>query len=216
MTLRKYTFVVLMLLMPAGLVNAHPHSWVDLSVRVVADDGGRLVALEEAWRLDPFYSAILLEELQADKDGMEAALDKLGGDMLQNLAPQGFFTEADIDGQALEFAPVTEATVMNNDGRVVLHFRLPLAEPTALDGHLLTYRVYDPSYYVEVVHESEDGRHPMPSALVPPTSLTCHHEIQLAEPDPEKVMEASALDRTDTASPGLGRFFAETGKVDCR
>lgn len=215
MSLRGCLFIALMLL-PAGLVSAHPHSWIDLSVRAIADDDGRLVALEQAWRLDPFYSAILIEELQADKDGMPAALDKLGGDMLQSLAPQGFFTEAEIDGQALEFAPVTEATVLNNGGRVVLHFRLPLVEPTPLDGHLLTYRVYDPSYYVEVLHESEDGSHPLPAALVPPASLNCRHQIQPATPDPDKVFAASALDRTDTAAPGLGRFFAETGEVDCR
>lgn len=211
----KVLFLALLML-PVATAMAHPHSWVDLSIRVIADDEGRLVALEEAWRLDPFYSAILLEELQADGDGMEAALDKLGGDMLQSLAPQGFFTEASVDDQTVEFDLVTAASVMNNDGRIVLHFRLPLAEPVPLAGHLLTYQVYDPSYYVEVVHESDDGRHPMPTALVPPASLECSHQILLADPDPEKVMEASALDKTDIASPGLGRFFAETGEVDCR
>lgn len=212
----RRALLLALLMLPVVPAMSHPHSWVDLSVRVIADDEGQLVALEEAWRLDPFYSAILLEELQADGNGMEAALDKLGGDMLQSLAPQGFFTEASVDDQTVEFDPVTEATVMNNDGRIVLHFRLPLAAPMPLAGRLLTYQVYDPSYYVEVVHESEDGRHPMPTALVPPTSLECSHQILLADPDPEKVMEASALDKTDIASPGLGRFFAETGEVDCR
>nr|WP_300310193.1 DUF1007 family protein [Halomonas sp.] len=199
------------------VVEAHPHSWIDLSVRLEVDDKGRLQALEQAWRLDPFYSLVLLEDLAAEPDGMNVALDRLRGDMLRTLAPQGFFTEAEVDGQALSFKGVTEATVMNSNDRIVLHFRLPLRKPITLAGHRLSYRVYDPTYYIEVVHEAEDdGSTPLPNALVVPDRLNCEHEIVKANPDPEKVAEASRLDIDETGDPRLGRFFAETGRVDCR
>jgi hypothetical protein len=37
-----------------------------------------------------------------------------------------------------------------------------------------------------------------------------------ADPDPELVMQAALLDKDESGEPGLGRYFAETGQVDCR
>ena len=199
-------------LAPATPAMAHPHSWVDLSVTLETDDQGRVTALRQVWRLDPFYSLVLLEEARAAEDGQDAALDRLGGDMLVNLAPRDFFTEAEVDGQALAFAAVSEATVMARDERVVLHFRLPLAEPQDLAGSTLEYRVFDPSYYVEVVHEADDEG-PLAQALSVPDA--CQASIIVADPDPEKVMAAAQLDVDDSAPQGLGRFFAETGRGSC-
>ena len=47
------------------------------------------------------------EEARAAEDGQDAALDRLGGDMLVNLAPRDFFTEAEVD----EAADIFEAQV---------------------------------------------------------------------------------------------------------
>ncbi|PXX95066.1 hypothetical protein CR157_19445 [Halomonas sp. LBP4] len=198
-----------------GLAQAHPHGWIDLRMRLMFDDEGRLEALYQSWRMDPFYSLVVLEELgQAEGEGgLEAGLDRLGVEIRDNLAPQGYFTELRLDGEVVALGEVNEYTVMERGGRVEFVFLLPLAEPLVLGGETLRYQVFDPSYYIEVVHEDDDGT-PRDDALVV-SGRECTTGILPADPDPERVMEASMLDVTDEAEPGLGRYFAETGEVTC-
>ncbi|KAA0009808.1 DUF1007 family protein [Billgrantia pellis] len=197
-----------------GALQAHPHAWIDFSVRLVVDEQGRLEALHQAWRMDPFYSLILLEELAQAEGGLEAGLDQLGAEILANLEPQGYFTEARLDDQALILGEVSEYTVMERGGRVEFVFLLPLDTPRSLRERTLEYRVFDPSYYLEMVHEAE-GEMPRDDALRVSGDLACRTRIEPANPDPERIMAASMLDVTDEAEPGLGRHFAETGVVTC-
>ncbi len=204
-----------LLLMPV-LAQAHPHGWIDMRMRLILDDQGRLEGLHQAWRMDPFYSLIILEELglAEGEGGLEAGLDKLGGEIRQNLAPHDYFTELQVDGEKLAVGEVTEYTVMERGGRVEFIFMLPLETPLPLSEKTLHYKVFDPTYYLEVVHEAE-GNTPLDDALTVNGELTCSTRIVPADPDPELVMEAAMLDITDEAEPGLGRHFAETGEVTC-
>lgn len=204
------------LLLPSAAA-AHPHGWIDLRMRLVLDGEGRLEALQQSWRLDPFYSLVLLEELGREKgaDGLDAALDQLGSDMRETLSPQGYFTELTLEGDRLELGEVDDYTVLERGGRIEFVFLLPLAEPLEMAGETLRYQVFDPTYYIEVVHEAE-GDTPRADALVVGGELACETRIRAAEPDPERVMAAAMLDVDDQAEPGLGRYFAETGEVTCR
>ncbi|ATJ83726.1 DUF1007 family protein [Halomonas beimenensis] len=194
---------------------AHPHGWVDVSVRVLMDEHGRVEALQQRWRLDPFYSQLVLEELRAasGEAPMEARLDQLGVEIRHNLSPQHYFTHVTHDGEAVALGEVDDFTTLARDGRVVLMFRLPLAEPLPLEQAAMHYRIYDPTYYLEVLHEAE-GETPRPDALRV-TGADCTTRIMAADPDPARVAEAARLDRTEQAPEGLGRFFAETGEVRC-
>ena len=53
-----------LLVLVASTAQAHPHVWIDLRVQPQLNEQGQLVALQQAWRFDPFYSLILIEELQ--------------------------------------------------------------------------------------------------------------------------------------------------------
>ncbi|MDN3556639.1 DUF1007 family protein [Halomonas maura] len=194
---------------------AHPHGWVDVSVRVQLDDRGRVEALQQRWRLDPLYSQLLLEELRAaqGKAPMEARLDRLGVEIRQQLSPQHYFTHVTRNGEAVALGEVNDFTTLARDGRVVLMFRLPLAEPLPLGQAAMHYRIYDPTYYIEVLHEA-DGETPRADALRV-TGADCATRIIAADPDPVQVAEAARLDRGERAPEGLGRFFAETGEVRC-
>lgn len=213
--IRRLGLGMALLLLPS-MVSAHPHVWADLSVKVILDDQGRVEALRQRWRLDPFYSLVLMEELKAAEGDapMEARLDQLGSEIHDNLAPRGYFTEITHDGEPVETDDVREYTTMAHTDRVEFMFLLPLAHPLTLGEAPLRYRIYDPSYYIEMVHEVNDDQTPRADALVV-TGAECTTRIIAADPDPEQVAKASRLDRTDEAPDGLGRFFAETGEVQC-
>ncbi|MFO8046868.1 MAG: DUF1007 family protein [Halomonas sp.] len=207
----------LLCLTMSALAHAHPHGWIDLRMRLVVDDQGHLTGLHQSWRMDPFYSLVVLEELgQAGGDsGLDAALDQLGSEIRDNLVPYGYYTELTLAGETLSFDQVNDYTVLERGGRVEFIFLLPLAEPQPLAGQTLHYQVFDPTYYIEMVHE-EENREPADDALQVGGALTCETRIQPADPDPDKVMQAAMLDVDDAAEPGLGRHFAETGEVTCR
>ncbi|MBT2773768.1 DUF1007 family protein [Halomonas sp. ISL-60] len=212
--------VAVLLTMSSLLVSpyarAHPHGWIDLSVRVITDDQGVVSGLHQTWRMDPFYSLVVFEELQqVENASLEEGLDQLGREIRDNLAAQHYLTEVKINGEPQALGEVSEYTAMERDGRLTFMFILPLATPQPLTDALLTYQVFDPTYYIEVVHEEEGGQ-PQDDALILHGEPDCELAILPADPDPEMVMQAALLDKDESGEPGLGRYFAETGQVDCR
>ncbi|WP_458524540.1 DUF1007 family protein [Onishia taeanensis] len=210
--------LAVLLLAAATGAQAHPHGWIDLGVAVRFDEQGRVTALEQRWRMDPFYSLVVMEELAADASdaSMEQRLDRLGLEIRDNLAAQQYFTELRHGQQPVAFGEVENYSVRRRDDRLVFSFLLPLATPLAPGDMPLRYRVFDPSYYIEVVHEADDGE-PRPQALtLRGAAKGCSARIVPADPDPARVAEAAQLDIDETAEPGLGRFFAETGEVTCQ
>lgn len=218
--LRRYfgfAATALLCLAMSGLAHAHPHGWIDLRMRLVVDDEGYLTGLHQSWRMDPFYSLVVMEELgqASGGEGMESALDQLGSEIRDNLVPYGYYTELHLGGDKLGFDEVSDYTVLERGGRVEFIFLLPLTNPQPLAGQTLHYQVFDPTYYIEMVHE-EEGDVPAEDSLRIGGELDCETRITPADPDPEMVMRAAMLDVTDEAEPGLGRHFAETGEVTCR
>ena len=203
-------------LLASPLAMAHPHGWIDMSVRVITNDDGAVTGLHQTWRMDPFYSLVVMEELQqVPGTSLEQGLDQLGSEIRNNLTPQHYFTEVRIGDEPQAFGEVTEYTALARDGRLMFMFILPLTSPQPLSGQVLEYQVFDPTYYIEMVHE-EEGDEPSPQALILNGEPDCTLSVLPADPDPEKVLQASLLDVDEEGEPGLGRHFAETGRVDCR
>ncbi|MBE0463152.1 DUF1007 family protein [Halomonas sp. FME20] len=203
-------------LMLSPLAAAHPHGWIDFSIRVMTNDEGVVRGLHQIWRMDPFYSLVVFEELtQVDGVSLDEGLDQLGLEIRNNLASQHYFTEIRRDGEPLALGEVSEYTAMEKGGRLIFTFILPLETPQPLAGHSLDYQIFDPTYYIEMVHEAENNQ-PTDNALVLHGEPACALSILGADPDPELVMQAALLDVDEEGEPGLGRHFAETGHIDCR
>jgi len=166
-----------------------------MSVEGVFDDQGNLTALRQRWRMDPFCSQVVMEEMSSVDDGTSMAerLDALAVEIRNNLATQHNLTHIALDGQPVAQGEVTDTNTDYRDDRLIFEFVLPLVAPQALAGHTLHYRIFDPTYYIEMVHEAnEDGSRPLPSALAldhPPAG--CTTRITKSKPDSQKVMEAS-------------------------
>lgn len=197
-------------------ISAHPHGWIDLSVRVIMDEQGVVSGLHQTWRMDPFYSLVVFEELQqVENASLEEGLDQLGKEIRDNLATQHYLTEISINGEPQALGEVSEYTALERDGRLTFMFILPLETPQPLTDGMLSYQVFDPTYYIEVVHEEEGGE-PRDDALILHGEPACELAILPADPDPDVVMQAALLDKDESGEPGLGRYFAETGQADCR
>ncbi|SEI66635.1 ABC-type uncharacterized transport system, substrate-binding protein [Allopseudospirillum japonicum] len=192
--------------------HAHPHAWIDLRVQVLFNQEKQIVGLRQAWQLDPMYSLMVLEDMQAhasEQASLDAQLDTFGAQMIQNLAAYQYFSVIYVQGQRINTRPVQDFSIRHVNGRVELMFELLLDQASDFSSGL-EYRIYDPTYYIEMLHTEEA---PALSLQNPP--IDCQTNIISANPTQEEIDRAAALDRTQEAPDNLGVIFAETAVIRC-
>lgn len=203
MTARKMVAALAGALWLAGMggAQAHPHAWIDVSVEVLFDPAGKVTALREHWLFDEFYTADTVQKGERQK------MELLTTRILRNLKEYGYFTRVQAGGRAIALKEPTERAARLDGQRLLMTFQVPLAEPVAAP---LSYSVFDPTYYIEMLHaESPDA------VRLVGAPAGCRSELLPAKPDGKAVALASALDRTQSGGDGLGALFAETVEVRC-
>lgn len=185
---------------------AHPHVWIDLRGTVVLDAQGRVTAIEQEWLFDPFYTVFATEGLS----GAEEALTSLAKESLQNLRPHDYFTEVHAGGAKAPLGTVSEFESELRDGRLWMRFVVPLV--TAIDPtkQAFTYAVFDPTYYIEILHLEDDV-----VAFRGADAVGCSGLIVPPTPTVDAVMLAQAMDQDAEPDTALGGVFAERVEVTC-
>lgn len=207
--------LALLIAMAAGLpaiASAHPHAWIDLRVTLDFDDDGQLASMHQLWVIDPTYSHMLLEEMTRDMDGdagIDAVLDRVGPRMLDNLAEYNHFTELEAGGETLDTPPAESPELRLQDRRLHLGFEIPLDRYDIDMAEDFNYRVYDPTYWIEIRHDPGD-------VIQVNHGDGCRVQLEEPRPDPQLVRYASTLER-ESRSPieDLGRHFAEIARLEC-
>jgi ABC-type uncharacterized transport system substrate-binding protein len=204
-------FIGLLWLGGFGAAQAHPHAWIDVDMELEADATGRVIALHHTWIIDPTYSRYLYDDAMEQFEGAtpEEKLANLAAEILDNLAEYEWYTELHADDQRVLGQPEGGATMAMQDRQLRFRFRLVLDEAIDPRHRTLRYAVYDPTYFIEVLHHSE-----APPRLRLSTG-PCRMEILRPRPDPVIVARALALDYTQTGEADLGRHFAEQVTAHC-
>ena len=218
MTIRSSTFssvvvpiiAACLLVMPIGPVDAHPHAWIDLRSGLVLNDDGQIEAIEQEWFFDIFYSALIEEELAAEGRPQQEVLDELAEINLSSLKEFNYFTEILANGATLALGDVTDFETDMRGDRLWLKFVVPLVEPIDPRDALVSYAIYDPSYYVEMVHMEGE-----PIMLAGSAADGCSAIASAADPTFEAVALAAALDKSQSGPTDLGAMFAEWVHVNC-
>ena len=196
---------------PAGGALAHPHAWIDLRSTVILDDQGRAVAIEQEWLFDEFYSMFVMDGLVEGENAEVGSLMELARRNLENLREYDYFTTVRAGGEKVALETVEDYESEMRGARLWMRFVVPLARPVDPRGDPLEFSVYDPTYYIEMLHLEGDV-----VAFRGAESGGCYGEIVPPDPDPETVALAQALDRNAQADSSLGRIFAEQVRVACR
>ncbi len=135
---------------PAAPALAHPHVWVEARAEVLFGKDGKVDAIRNVWVFDEMYSAFAVQGLEKDgKLATPAQLSTLAKSNVDDLKEYDYFTYAKAAGQKVKFGAPTDYLLEERpDKRVVLHFTLPLAEPTKT-GRFMSVQIYDPTYFVD-------------------------------------------------------------------
>lgn len=192
--------------------SAHPHAWIDVETALRFDDARRVDAVSLSWTFDPVYSAILLEEMRHLTPGGEDSerLQALGDQMMKNIGNFGYLTHFS-QGSDTFSGGTAEAVELSvgERGRLRLRFELLLEQPRPIHEQPLTYRVYDPVYYIDMSHGSADA------VDVRDAGRPCRVAVAASEPDAAQIARASEVDAGSSEAEGLGRHFAERVSILC-
>ena len=194
----------------ATSAQAHPHAWIDVQSEILFDGQGRVTGLRQTWVFDEFYTEFALQDFGVAQQGVvdTSKLVKLGKENLENLKTFGYFTFMDADKTRLTFSGYKDVTSELKGNRISLSFTLTLEKPIHPQKQTVSYRIYDPSYYIEMKH-IKDG------VIIKNTPL-CHATLERPKPDVAVIAMAGALDKNAKAPEDLGGFFAERVDLHCK
>jgi ABC-type uncharacterized transport system substrate-binding protein len=129
---------------------AHPHVWATVRSEIVLGPDHKITGIRHAWTFDEFYTAMAIEGLDTNKDGVYSRqeLQPLAQINVESLKDFDYFTLAKANGQAAAFAePSSDYYVEFKDQLLTLYFTLPFKTP--VKAKELAIEVYDPSYFVD-------------------------------------------------------------------
>ncbi len=191
--------------------NAHPHAWIDVSVQVLFDGAGDVYGLRQYWLLDEFYTAFALESFRTSgASPSQSEIDELMRENMKNLSEYTYFTKVFHEGNEIKLGSIAEMSSTLRGSRLEMEFVIPLAEAVNLDGKPISYKIYDPTYYIEVLHAQTDDAINLIEAPV-----GCDYRLIAPKPTLEAIVSAANLDRTQSGGDGLGDLFAERVEVAC-
>jgi ABC-type uncharacterized transport system substrate-binding protein len=215
MTVLRFATIPLLaatlLLTPPGTADAHPHAWIDMTVEVVFDQG-KVGALRETWLFDDYYTAYATEDMDEDGDGKpdDHRLRALLEENMRNLAEYNYFTQVTSGGKNLAFGKVAEMSSRMNGTRLEMTFLLPLAAPLDVRERPMVYGIYDPTYYIEILHAEK------PDAIrLTAAPAGCTTKLEEPHPTIEAAALAASIDSLHRTDNTLGALFAQRVTVRC-
>ena len=198
----------------AQSAQAHPHVWATVRSEIVFGPDHKITGIRHAWTFDEFYTAMAVQGLDADGDGVytKEELEPLAKVNVESLKEFDYFTYVRLgeDEKPLPLKEPIDYWVDYDEGLLTLHFTLPLADP--LDPkQQVALDVNDPSYFVAFGFATE-----APVKLAGAAS-GCAAEIE--KPDAQTEADAKALSEAffSQLGPGsnFGSQFAQTAIVKC-
>jgi len=190
--------------------QAHPHAWIDVQSTVVLSPDGTFATIKEQWLFDELYSAAIMDGMAADSPSGQATVREYAAMAIENLKPYDYFTKITVDGKPIHLDQASEFAGTMQGNQLLLTFTAPLSRPVDPTAHQVTYAIYDPSYFIRMMHRPEQ-----PPVIEGQAGQACRLRVAAPNPTPEDIARAYALDRGAQAEEGFGDLFAEKVRIQC-
>lgn len=190
---------------------AHPHVWVAAQVTVLFEQGS-VVGLRHKWTFDDMYTAMAIQGLDTNKDGIydRKELAELAQVNIDGLKEFDYFTYVALGSQRLKTKPPVDFYLEHSakDGLLSLVFTLPLEQPVLADAKGFGFQVTDPGYFIAFDYVKED-----PVKLGEGAPAGCKPVLATAAKD---AADAQKLSDSFFAQMGAGMGGAvPTGSIAC-
>ena len=155
-SLRKFLLTAALIACPS-LASAHPHMWVNMHSNLVFTQDGKIHGVYVSWTFDDAYAKEALDGMDTNGDGQYSSeeLEALTKENLGALKDYNYFTFFRTADKTLEIGAPIRATQTYN-GKLHLHFEVPLKEPFDPHQGELTLKVYDPEFFIAFDYAKTD------------------------------------------------------------
>lgn len=182
-----------------------------MTVSAVFNDAGKLKGFRHVWTFDEFYTVFQLEAL-GEQEPDEEVLAGFASEMVESIASLNYLMKVETrDGIAEVAAAHNEALALRGGSRLELTFSADLAEPVDVRDWPVRYAVFDPEYYIEMLHVEGTG-----TLMTGAPPAACTMDIERPKPTFEMLSLAAAVESMQDEAPALGESFAEKVTIDCR
>ncbi|MGE0153572.1 MAG: DUF1007 family protein [Reyranellaceae bacterium] len=150
--------LLLGVLLPLRQGAAHPHVFIDWHIEPLLANGG-IAAVKLFWRFDDFYSDLVLDTVDRDRDRRlsRPEIDAIAARTLANLQKARFYASVILDGAAWQAEKAEHFTATVEGDHLVYVFTLKLPAP----ARAVSVSSLDPEYYIEM---QADKRQPLSGA----------------------------------------------------
>jgi ABC-type uncharacterized transport system substrate-binding protein len=135
-----------------GAAAAHPHVFIDNRVTFILA-GQKITGFRENWLFDEVFSDQLLQQFDADQDGVFSPAEsaQAAAGTLPSLANFHYFTYAWVDGKDLGRLEPSDFHASASKRLVTFDFLVKLPGPVDPTKQAMALEINDRSYYVEVL-----------------------------------------------------------------
>ena len=202
---------------PAQESHAHPHVWATVRSEIILDADHQITGIRHAWTFDEFYSAMAVQGLDTNGDGVysEEELKPLAETNIEALKEFEYFTFAFIGETKLPTKTPVDYRLDYKNKLLTLTFTLPLETPAPYEKIKdFSFAVYDPGMYVALTFIAKD---PVRIASAKPVSCTANVGDRTAKAK-AKVKEATLSQLGENIDPAsnLGYQYAERVTIQCK
>jgi ABC-type uncharacterized transport system substrate-binding protein len=136
---------------------SHPHVWITVETTVLYDKGN-FTGLYHKWTFDEFYTAMAIEGLDKNNDGIYSReeLAELAKVNIDGLKEFSYFTYAVLSGKDVKLKDPTDYWLEHKDGLLALHFTVLFEQPIPTKAGEFAYVVQDPSFYIAFLPAKTD------------------------------------------------------------
>lgn len=192
---------------------AHPHVFAQARMELKATPDGLIEELRHVWRFDELFTATVILEFDADKDGElgDSELDEVANVVAGSIADFNYFQNVEVNGGDVGFKKVEEMTVGVEEGQLILLFATVPDVPVKLsDGPKIG--IFDPTFYTAIEFYSESDM------VLIDAPESCAHKMVV--PDPDEAIAQNSQSLTDAFyDPGdtndMTKILATRMEVTC-
>ena len=149
--MRLFCLLIGLLVALVAPASAHPHIFIDAKAKIIFNDAGEVIGVENSWTFDEAFSAWQTAELDVNKDGTTSTeeMAELADENIKGLAEYAFYTYAGEGESTLPLASMDNARFVYENGRSTLTFGVEPQGPYRIKD-TFEVAIYDPEYYVAI------------------------------------------------------------------
>lgn len=184
---------------------------------VVFDDKAQISGLAVEWTFDDGYAQMALDGLDTNGDGVysQSELEPLTQENLKSLKDYNYFVVPRVNGKVVDIKDPVDYGQIYSNGKLELHFTVPLATPVDPKKAEFLYKIYDPEFFIAMDYVADD-----PVGIIGTMPQDCRLKVEPVVSDQQldqtrQMLSTKGTDWKPPEDEDFGGMFAQPTLIIC-